>query len=135
EDFLVAHAQVSGRDLSQFALWYAQAGTPEVDVEDAFENGRYTLRLTQRQSPAAGADAQPLLIPLRFALYATDGSRIDALASADAVLHDDLIVMTAAHHTLVFDELNERPLPSFNQGFSAPVKLHHDYTPAALARL
>ncbi|HEV2608436.1 MAG TPA: aminopeptidase N, partial [Xanthomonadaceae bacterium] len=135
EDFLAAHAQASGRDLSQFALWYAQAGTPEVDVEDAFENGRYTLRLTQRQSPAAGADAQPLLIPMRFALYATDGSRIDARASADAVLHDDLIVMTAAQHTLVFDELSERPLPSFNQGFSAPVKLHHDYTPDALARL
>ena len=35
----------------------------------------------------------------------------------------------------MFDELRERPLPSFNQGFSAPVKLHHDYTPDALARL
>jgi aminopeptidase N len=135
EDFLVAHAQASGRDLAQFARWYAQAGTPEIDVEDAFEDGHYTLRFTQRQSAVAGVDAQPLLIPLRFALYATDGSPIEAQASADAVLHDDLIVLTAAQHTLEFDGLRERPLPSFNQGFSAPVKLHHDYTPDALARL
>jgi len=135
EDFLVAHAQESGRDLSQFALWYAQAGTPEVDVEDAFADGTYTLRLAQRQSPAAGASARSLLIPMRFALYASDGSRINARPSADAVLHDDLIVLTEAQHTLVFEDLAERPLPSFNQGFSAPVKLHFDYAPDALARL
>ena len=83
--------------------------------------------------PVAGADARPLLIPLRFALYAADGSRMDARVSGDAALRDDLIELTAAQHTLVFDGLRERPLPSFNQGFSAPVKLHHDYTPDALA--
>jgi aminopeptidase N len=137
EDFLAAHAQASGRDLGHFARWYAQAGTPEVVVEDGFDaaSGRYTLRIAQRQSPAAGDDAQPLLIPLRFALYAADGARIDAACSGDAVVRGDLVELTGAHHTLAFEGLRERPLPSFNQGFSAPVKLRYDYAPEALARL
>ena len=142
EDFLEAHAQASGRDLAQFARWYTQAGTPGIEVEDSFDSGsgRYTLRFTQRQSPTAGADAQPLLVPLRFALYAADGSRIDARCSGDAAVHadsikGDLIELIGEHHTLVFDGLRERPLPSFNQGFSAPVKLRYDYTSDALAQL
>jgi len=137
EDFLAAHAQASGRDLSQFARWYEQAGTPEIEVEDAFDDasGRYTLRFTQRQSAVAGADARPLLIPLRFALYAADGSRMEARGISDAMVHDDLIELVGEHHSLAFEGLRERPLASFNQGFSAPVKLRHDYTPEALARL
>ncbi len=135
ENFLDAHAQASGRDLAQFAHWYEQAGTPEIDVADAYEDGRYTLRFIQRQSPTAGADALPLLIPLRCALYAADGSRIDARPSGDAVVRGDLIELTGENHTLTFEGLRGRPLPSFNQGFSAPVKLHFDYTPDALARL
>ena len=142
EDFLAAHTGASGRDLTQFAQWYAQAGTPEVEVEDDFDaaSGRYTLRFVQRQPPTAGADAQPLLIPLRVALYAADGGVMKARASGDAVvradsIEGDLIELTGERHALVFDGLHERPLPSFNQGFSAPVKLRYDYTPEDLARL
>ncbi len=137
EDFLAAHTLASGRDLTQFARWYAQAGTPELDVDDDYDaaSGRYTLRCVQRQPPTAGANARPLLVPLRFALYAADGSRLGATASGDAVVHDDLVELTGERHALVFEGLRERPLPSFNQGFSAPVKLNYDYTPHALARL
>jgi aminopeptidase N len=135
EDFLAAHAKESGRDLTRFARWYAQAGTPELDVEDMFDDGRYTLHIVQRQPPTAGANPQPLHIPLRYALYAADGSRLEVDATGDAVGHGDLLELTSEHHTVVFEGLRERPLPSFNQGFSAPVKLHYDYTPEALARL
>ena len=137
EDFLAAHARASGRDLAQFARWYAQAGTPEVEAEDDFDDatGRYTLRLAQRQSSVAGADAKPMLVPLRFALHAADGTRIDAACRGDATVRGDLIELEAVDHVLVFEGLRERPLPSFNQGFGAPVKLRYHYTPDALARL
>ncbi|MBS0211884.1 MAG: aminopeptidase N [Proteobacteria bacterium] len=133
EDFLAAHAKASGRDLSQFARWYAQVGTPELDITDDFADGRYTLRIAQRQRDA---DAQPLLMPLRIALYDAHGQTLVASpTSADAVVHGDLIELRAATHTLVFAGLARRPLPSFNQGLSAPVKIHHGYTAEELARL
>ncbi len=137
EDFLAAHAKASGRDLSQFARWYSQAGTPELAIEDAFDaaSGRYTLCLTQRQPAVAGADAQPLLIPLRFALYGSDGGVLNAKARGDAAVQGDLVELVNERHELVFENLHERPLPSFNQGFSAPVKLQFAYMPDALAQL
>ncbi|MBS0193811.1 MAG: aminopeptidase N [Proteobacteria bacterium] len=133
EDFLAAHAAASGRDLSQFARWYAQVGTPELDIADDFVDGRYTLRIAQRQRDA---NAAPLLIPLRFALYDEHGAPIHATPTAsDAAVREGVIELTAPAHTLVFAGLSARPLPSFNQSLSAPVKLHYDYAPAQLARL
>ena len=52
-----------------------------------------------------------------------------------AAVRDGLIELSNAQHTLVFDNLSARPLPTFNQGFSAPIKLGYDYTPAQLATL
>ncbi len=132
EDFLAAHARASGRDLAQFARWYAQVGTPRVEIEDDFADGRYTLRIVQRQRDAQA----PLLIPLRFALYDTDGQALAATPThADATVREGLIELTEAAHTLVFEPLQARPLPSFNQALSAPVKLDFAYTAADLARL
>ena len=36
EDWLAAFEDATGRDLSQFALWYSQAGTPRVTVEEGW---------------------------------------------------------------------------------------------------
>ncbi|MFN6979027.1 MAG: aminopeptidase N, partial [Gemmobacter sp.] len=47
EDWIAVFEDATGRDLTQFARWYAQAGTPRVKVTEAFEGGRYTLTLEQ----------------------------------------------------------------------------------------
>ncbi len=44
EDFIACFAEASGRDLTQFFLWYRQSGTPEVSV-------------TTRHDPVAGTFA------------------------------------------------------------------------------
>lgn len=138
EDFLAAHAAVSGRDLAQFARWYAQAGTPQLHIDDEYDalRGRYTLRIRQHTPPTPGQpDKQALLIPLRFALYGPDGEPIAAVAEGDAVVRGDLIELSADSHEIRFDGLPVRPLPAFNQGFAAPVRLDYAYTPAQLGRL
>ncbi len=138
EDFLAAHSAVSGRDLSQFMRWYTQAGTPQIEIRDRYDaaSGAYTLDIRQHTPATAAQPApQPLHIPLRYALHAPDGARIDARPHGDAHVGEGLIELGNAQHTLVFDALATRPLPTFNQGFSAPVKLHYDYTTAQLAML
>ncbi|MEM9813021.1 MAG: aminopeptidase N, partial [Pseudomonadota bacterium] len=54
EDWLRVFESASGRDLTQFKLWYTQAGTPEVKVEDSFADGTYTLTFTQSVKPTPG---------------------------------------------------------------------------------
>src|SRR5690625_7100056 len=50
DDFVAAMEEVSGRDLTQFKRWYSQAGTPQLEVTDAYDAARqqYRLTITQR---------------------------------------------------------------------------------------
>jgi len=137
EDFLAAHAAASGRDLTQFARWYSQAGTPELAISEHFDaaSGDYTLTVDQHTPPTPGQpDKQPLLVPLRYALFADDGTAIDAPPDTDAAVRGDLVELVAARHVLRWRGLTRKPLAAFNQGFAAPVKLHFEQSPDDLAR-
>ncbi len=86
EDFLSCFAQASGRDLSHFALWYSQAGTPIVSTEGAYDPTRHVFSLTLRQEtlPTPGqSDKKPVVIPVALALFGKNGQKIK-LVSADA---------------------------------------------------
>jgi len=138
EDFLAAMGKVSGRDLSQFARWYGQAGTPVVRVRECWSADQGTLHLRiDQHTPATPGQAimQPLHIPLRYALYEATGTRIERPLHGDAAVADGLIELTASSHALSIDGLAERPLAVFLQGLSAPVRLDQQTGPAQLARM
>jgi len=138
EDFLAAHAAASGRDLSGFLRWYGQAGTPELQGQADWDaaTGDYTLTLRQHTPATPGQpDKAPLPIPLRFALYGADGEPVHVAPQADAPLREGLVELTGETHVLRWRGLGAKPLPAFNQGFGAPVKLLFDYTVDEVARL
>ena len=149
EDFLTALGQASGQCLDRLLIWYRQAGTPEVHVQSAFDpaSGQFRLSLGQR-IPATPdqPNPQPMPIPLRVVLYGADDRPYTALpdrpepapesafrlrADGEGILFD----FAEAQATLVWNGLAAPPLPAFNQGFAAPIKLHIDYTPQQLGRL
>ncbi|KFN46338.1 aminopeptidase N [Arenimonas metalli] len=147
EDFLAAHAAASGRDLAQFALWYSQAGTPELSIAEDFDaaTGDYTLTVEQHVPPTPGQPLkQPMLVPLRFALYDVAGAAITAAPETDAAINPAgfhgvatngaIVELVAARHVLRWRGLPGKPLATFNQGFAAPVKIAFAQSPADLAR-
>ncbi|MCX7863943.1 MAG: aminopeptidase N, partial [Novosphingobium sp.] len=70
EDFIRAIEDGAGLDLRQFRLWYSQAGTPKVRVQQFHENGIATIRLEQEVPPTPGQpEKQPMPIPIRLALF------------------------------------------------------------------
>ena len=138
EDFLAAMSAASGRDLSQFARWYAQAGTPELHIKADYDAAarRYRLRIRQRNPVASAAAADgPLHIPLRYALYDADNQPIERRPRTDARVSGGLIELTATEHELLFADLDAPPLASFLQGLSAPVRLRLDADVATRIRL
>jgi aminopeptidase N len=135
EDFLSAFAAVSGRDLSHFALWYEQAGTPAVAAESHYVADTRRYRLTLRQATPATPgqpDKRPLVIPIRLGFIGPDGQPLD-LAS-ERIGKDGVFVLDRAEDELVFDSA-VRPVPSLLRGFSAPVKLTLDLDTADLLAL
>jgi len=122
EDFITCFAEVSGRDFSQFMLWYEQAGTPRIKAQFDYheEDSSLTLTLEQSLRPTPGQpEKQPMVIPVRFALIGTDGQ--DMAYHSDNHMEDDVIILNEKRQTFHFTGLASRPVPSLLRGFSAPV--------------
>ena len=109
---------------SEAMLSHVFATSPDCLTLTELETGRYTLTLTQTALPSPGQpDKQPLVIPLRYVLFDAQGAVVDQVPEADAVVRDGLVELTQARHVLRWRGLKDKPLPAFNQGFGAPVKL------------
>ncbi|MCH8544726.1 MAG: aminopeptidase N [Alcanivorax sp.] len=129
DDFVDCMEEAGGRDLSQFRRWYSQAGTPQLSVEDAYEEsaegGVYTLTSTQSTPATPGQPEKlPLLMPVALALLGADGTPLllDAAGQTEKVME-----LSGAREQVSF-KVPERPVPSLLRGFSAPVELAYDYT-------
>src|SRR5208283_4706417 len=86
EDFLSCFAESSKRDLSQFARWYSQAGTPVIEVATRHdpETRVFSLTLSQSTPPTPGQEQKvPLEIPIALALFDETGNKL-ALGTSDA---------------------------------------------------
>jgi aminopeptidase N len=64
-----------------------------------------------------------MLIPLAFGLLGKDGRDLPLVPAGGGKISDGILRISAAEETFVFDRIRERPIPSFNRGFSAPIKL------------
>jgi len=129
EQFLAAMAEASGRDLSQFFIWYTQSGTPELAVSGTYRAAtrRYELHIAQTCPPTADdGDKKPLHIPLRLGLIGADGEDIPLSLKNGATLNGDVIELSEPEHHFVFENVPARPVLSLNRGFSAPVRISAD---------
>lgn len=138
EDFLACFAQASGRDLSQFARWYHQSGTPRLDVTCTHDPATATLRIDIAQStpPTPGQLVKaPVVIPLALGLVAQDGTDLPLTLADGKTLDHGVLEITGANESFVFTGLPERPVASLNRGFSAPVNLTSNLSAADLVFL
>ena len=127
EDFVKAIEDGTGLDLTQFRLWYSQAGTPKVTARLEHAGDRATLHLSQQVPATPGQpNKQPMPIPLRVALF-------DPVSGA----HDGekLVVLDKAEASFDFPGHASRPVLSINRGFSAPVAMDAEQSEADLVFL
>jgi len=128
EDFVAAMADASGVNLDKFKLWYHQAGTPEVSIDDCYDAARKQYRLTIRQTtkPTPGQpDKQPVVIPVAMGLLDGNGQELDTKLSGEtaAAKGTRVLLADAAETTFTFEDIASPPTPSLFRGFSAPIKL------------
>ncbi|MDO6705322.1 aminopeptidase N [Photobacterium sp. 1_MG-2023] len=136
DDFVQAMEDASGVDLTQFRLWYSQSGTPVVSVTTAYDADaqRYHVTVKQHTAPTAGQqDKQPLHIPFDIELYDSKGDVIKLQRHGEPV--GQVLNVTQAEQTFIFDEVYEQPVISMLREFSAPVVLEYDYSDEALVFL
>ncbi len=127
EDWLKVFEDATGRDLSQFKLWYSEAGTPRLKVQDDWTDGVYTLTFAQENPATPGQPTkQPKVIPINVGLLNPNG---------DEVVPTIMLEMTRESQSFRFEGLAARPIPSILRGFSAPVILDRAVAPSERAFL
>ncbi|HJV07030.1 MAG TPA: aminopeptidase N [Chromobacteriaceae bacterium] len=140
DEFRAAMADANGVDLTQFALWYSQAGTPRLQVEGRYSPAEQSYTLTVRQSTPATPgqpDKQPLHIPLALGLVGADGHDLPLQLDGEAQPQGTTRVLDIkqAEQRFTFIHLAAEPVPSLLRGFSAPVRLEFDWRDDQLAFL
>jgi aminopeptidase N len=128
DDFAQAMQDASGIDLTDFKLWYHQAGTPELSIEDAYDPAtkRYSLTIRQATRPTPGQpDKYPVVVPVAMGLLDGNGqelaTRLDG--EPDAVAGTRVLLARQAANRFEFVDVASPPVPSLLRDFSAPVKL------------
>ncbi|MGR7993724.1 aminopeptidase N [Xanthobacter sp. ZOL 2024] len=125
EDFVAAFADATGRDLSQFALWYEQSGTPVLTVNGTYDAaaGTYRLDVAQSVPPTPGqTDKKPMVIPLVLGLVGPDGKDMPLMLGNTPVPRG-VLEITQPKQSFLFTGIDAQPVPSLNRGFSAPVNV------------
>lgn len=123
QDFAKAMEDASGRDLTQFKLWYKQAGTPELIIDTNYDQDKKTFTLKIKQSCPATPNQpvkKPFHIPLAMALLDASGK---ILPGTQKVLE-----LKQEVEEFEFENIAQKPVPSLLRDFSAPVKLKINYS-------
>lgn len=107
--------------LEPFKRWYAQAGTPRLDVHGVYDEAaqRFTLHFKQSCPPTPGQPIkQAFVIPVEMGLLGPDGSVLS---------EHKKWVLTEVEQSVVFEGITQQPVPSLLRGFSAPVEVQYPY--------
>ncbi len=125
EDWVKCFEDASERDLSQFRLWYRQAGTPVIEARGAYDAKAktYTLELSQALAATPGQpEKQPMHIPVRIGLVGQTGAAL--LLTLEGENHAGpttrVLELTESFHRFTFVGVTEEPLLSLGRNFSAP---------------
>jgi len=125
EDWVKCFEDACGRDLSQFRLWYRQAGTPTVEAKGIYDPTKktYVLTLTQSLGPTPGQpEKKPMPIPVRLGFVGKNGALPLTLEGENAVGPEERVVeLDQAKQIFKFVDVAEEPLLSIGRRFSAPV--------------
>ena len=114
DDFVASMADANNSNFESFMPWYSEPGTPEVGFEDEYDSDAkvYTASFTQKNLKT------PFMIPNRFGLIGQDGHEI----KSGMVVIDEIV------KTISFENIPNKPTPSWFRGFSAPIKFNSEMT-------
>ncbi len=133
EDFIQAMADVSGRNFSQFFLWYQQSGTPRLDIKGDYQPEHHTFTLTVHQSIPPTPDQphkKPLHLPLAVGLLDSSGKGLLPQLTNNNRKTGSTVILEVhdSQQVFTFTDLKQKPIPSLLRNFSAPVRVNYPYT-------
>ena len=130
DDFVSVMEEANQIDLTQFRLWYSQAGTPKLRIHSKYDAASSSLILDIEQdcpSTPGQSEKDPMHIPIRTALLGQSGQELPIRLEGEKVDVTEIVLeLTERRQQFKFVDVKECPHVSVLRGFSAPVKLQLD---------
>lgn len=129
EDFVLAMEAANQIDLGQFRLWYSQAGTPHLDIQDEYDASQQRYSITFRQTCPATPnqpEKQAFAIPVKLGLLNAQGKEIPWNYQGRTA-YEHTVVVNQTEQVIFVEAISEKPIPSFLRDFSAPIILHYAF--------
>lgn len=127
EALLESLQKTTGKDLSQFLLWFTQAGTPIVDVKEEYNSEIQTYTLKIKQSHP-NKNFKPVPIPIKMGLLDAKGQEMTLhLKDFHETAKEVTLSADKEYQEFQFTGVTSRPIPSLNRDYSACIKLNYDY--------
>ncbi|MBQ4832464.1 aminopeptidase N [Pseudoalteromonas sp. MMG010] len=125
DDFVSAMSDASAIDLTQFKLWYSQAGTAKLVVSQQYDEANNCFSLTiEQNSPENFPENKPLHIPFAIELLDNKGNHITPVQDNEKT--GGVLDVTKQSQTFHFVELSHRPVCVLLEDFSAPCLLEQN---------
>lgn len=141
DDFVDVMQEVGKVDLSQFRIWYNQAGTPMVQLRTEYleDKAQFVVHAKQVLPHFSGQKTHEWMhIPLAFDLFKKTGGRMRYRMPEEAVkteYGDCLLSLQQEEQSWVFEGVKEKPVLSMLRRFTAPVAIEHDLVRSELLAL
>ncbi|CAG9471932.1 M1-family alanyl aminopeptidase, putative [Plasmodium vivax] len=110
-------------NLDQYLLWFSQSGTPHVTAEYSYDAGKkeFVIEVTQVTNPDPNQkEKKALFIPIRVGFINPKNGQ-DVIPEVTLEFKKD-------KEKFIFNNVNEKPIPSLFRGFSAPVYIKDNLT-------
>ncbi|KPM84640.1 aminopeptidase N [Pseudoalteromonas lipolytica] len=134
DDFVAAMSDASGIDLTQFKRWYSQAGTPKLNVEQAYDEQNQTFTLSIEQFAPDNQPNNALLhIPFAIELLDSEGQSLPLVI--DNQPQDSVLNVTEKTQQFVFEGIKQRPVAVLLEDFSAPCIVNQNTSAADLLHI
>ncbi len=138
EQFVACFEKAGRVDLSQFSYWYSQAGTPLLNASTKFDRSakRFEVEFEQFLRPTPGQRRKaPMFVPQAISLLNSAGAEMQASKVTGADFENGVLHLTKRQQKVVFNDIDERPVVSFNRGFTAPIEVNYRQNVSDLAFL
>ena len=141
DDFVKAMEDASNHDLSQFRLWYSQAGTPELEITTHFDEnkGELMIHIDQHTPDTPGqSNKKPLHLPFSIACLDENGDDMAIQLVGEKQVYKAgtrTLELRKSSESFAINAGSKRPVLSLLRNFSAPVKLSLKRSVAELAFL
>ena len=129
DDFVAAMQTATERDLTKFARWYSQSGTPVLSIRSEFDEQSQTHVFTLSQQTPPTADQQdklPLVMPVAIEILDREGNHY---RDEDGLIQNGMIVLEDESVTFSVKSKASELTPVLLGNFSAPAKVHNALSP------